>query len=178
HTVTLLSDGRVLVAGGADDSGPLRSIDIYDPAARTFSDWGLLNVARSGHTASILTDGRILIAGGDRTVTTNGAETSTAEIVDPAHPEYVSPTYQMTEPRSGHSATPLNNSLVYLAGGNTNPSAELFNATDPDNLIFSTDGLAIPAMTTARIGHTAIIGADNKIYLIGGDAAGSVELND
>ena len=33
-------------------------------------------------------------------------------------------------------------------------------------------------MTTSRIGHTAIIGADNKIYLIGGDAAGSVELND
>ena len=52
---------------------------------------------------------------------------------------------------SGHSATPLNNSLVYLAGGNANPSAELFNATDPDNLIFSTDGLAIPSMTTLRL---------------------------
>src|SRR5438445_4546920 len=175
HTATLLSDGRVLVAGGSDGANALRNIDIYDPVTRTFADWGLLNVPRHGHTASILTDGRILIAGG---VKDDGTETSTAEIVDPAHPEYVSPTYQMTEPRSGHSATPLNNSLVYLAGGNANPSAELFNATDPDNLIFSTDGLAIPSMTTARIGHTAIIGADNKLYLIGGDAAGSVEMND
>src|SRR5213594_2398518 len=107
HTATLLSDGHVLVAGGSDGANALRNIDVYDPVTRSFSDWGLLNVARRGHTASILTDGRILIAGGDRTVTTNGTETSTAEIVDPAHPEYVSPTYQMTEPRSGHSATPL-----------------------------------------------------------------------
>src|SRR6266498_655919 len=84
----------------------------------------------------------------------------------------------MTEPRSGHSATLLNNSLVYMAGGNAGPSAELFDATDPDNFIFSTVGLAIPPMTTARIGHTAIIGPDNKIYLFGGDASGSVEMND
>src|SRR5437870_5223704 len=137
-----------------------------------------MSVARHGHTASILTDGRVLIAGGDLQVKEDGTETSTAEIVDPANPQYVSPTYQMTEPRSGHSATPLNNSLVYLAGGNANPSAELFNPTGPDDLIFSTEALAIPSMTTSRIGHTAIIGAYNKIYLIGGDAAGSVELND
>src|SRR5439155_26800054 len=154
HTATLLSDSRVLVAGGADDSGPLRSIDIYDPVARSFSDWGLMNVARRGHSASILTDGRILIAGGDLRVREDGTETSTAEIIDPANPVWVSPVYEMTETRAGHSATPLNNSLVYLAGGNADPSAELFDATDPDNFIFSTIGLAIPPLTTARIGHT------------------------
>src|SRR5439155_21320577 len=128
-----------------------------------------------GRCSLVRTDCRYLLPGG---LTAPGTETSTSEIVDPGHPEYVSPIYQMTEPRSGHSATPLNNSLVYLAGGNANPSAELFNPTAPDDLIFSTNGLAIPSMTTARIGHTAIIGADNKIYLIGGDAAGSVEMND
>src|SRR5439155_3930472 len=60
------------------------------------------------------------------------------------------------------------------------PSAELFDPTDPDpkNFLFSTYGLAIPSLTTARIGHTAIIGPDNKIYLFGGDASGSVEMND
>ncbi len=178
HTVTLLSDGRALVAGGETGSGPANSIEVFDPASGTFADWGLMSVARRGHTASILTDGRILIAGGDRRVREDGSETSTAEIIDPANPLWVSPVYEMTEPRSGHSATLLNNSLVYMAGGNANPSAELFDTTDPDNVIFSTIGLAIPQMTTARIGHTAIIGPDNKIYLFGGDASGSVEMND
>jgi hypothetical protein len=178
HTVTLLSDGRALIAGGETGSGPARSIEVFDPAAGAFQDWGMMSVARRGHTASILTDGRILIAGGDRRVREDGTETSTAEIIDPANPLWVSPVYEMTETRAGHSATRLDNSLVYLAGGNGDPSAELFDATDPDNVIFSTIGLAIPQMTTARIGHTAIIGPDNKIYLFGGDASGSVEIND
>src|SRR5437667_207748 len=134
-----------------------------------------LGVPRHDHTATLLPSGTVLIAGG---LDANNTVVASAEVYDPAAPEYVSPIYRLTEPRSGHSATPLNNSLVYLAGGNSNPSAELFAPAGPDNLIFSTNGLAIPSMTTPRIGHTAIIGADNKIYLFGGDAAGSVELND
>ena len=46
HTATLLPNGKVLVAGGSDGSGPLSSAELYDPASGTWSATGSLNTAR------------------------------------------------------------------------------------------------------------------------------------
>ena len=47
HTATLLPDGRVLVSGGAtDDTVPLSSAEIYDPALDTWSPTGSMSVSR------------------------------------------------------------------------------------------------------------------------------------
>ena len=43
HTATLLPDGKVLVAGGLDNSGCLTSAELYDPANGTWSATGSLN---------------------------------------------------------------------------------------------------------------------------------------
>ena len=64
HTATLLSDGRVLVAGGYGIGGLLASAELYDPATGNWSITGSLNTARSAHTATLLTDGRVLVVGG------------------------------------------------------------------------------------------------------------------
>jgi Galactose oxidase, central domain/Kelch motif len=61
HTMTLLSDGRVLVAGGGDSG---QSAEIYTPASGTWAPTGSLTTFRSLHTATLLTDGRVLAAGG------------------------------------------------------------------------------------------------------------------
>ena len=79
-TATLLPNGRVLIAGSADDSWvALASAEIYDPASGTFSPTGGLSLARYNATATLLADGRVLVAGGDA----NGVAVANAELFDP-----------------------------------------------------------------------------------------------
>ena len=47
HTATLLPNGKVLVAGGQNNSGYLTSAELYDPASGTWTATGSLNTARS-----------------------------------------------------------------------------------------------------------------------------------
>jgi hypothetical protein len=65
HTATLLSNGRVLIAGGEPGSGALATAEVYDPASGTFSPTGSMATERSEHTATLLSNGRVLIAGGN-----------------------------------------------------------------------------------------------------------------
>ena len=66
HTATLLPSGKVLVAGGENNSGsgPLASAELYDPATNAWSAAGSLATARRSHTATLLPSGKVLTAGG------------------------------------------------------------------------------------------------------------------
>jgi hypothetical protein len=70
HTATLLPNGKVLVAGGDNNSSPdrggtsLSSVELFDPAIGTWITNRALNVAREYHTATLLPNGKILIAAG------------------------------------------------------------------------------------------------------------------
>jgi hypothetical protein len=64
-TATVLSNGKVLVAGGLDATGSAQATaELYDPAAGTFTAIGSMITARSQHTATLLPSGKVLIAGG------------------------------------------------------------------------------------------------------------------
>lgn len=116
HTATLLPDGGVFVAGGAEGDNYWSGSEIFDPAAGQWIPAGDMLAARAGHTATALDDGRILVAGGlDRW---NDA-LATAEIYDPRS-GHRDPATSMAVPRYLHTATLLGNgrSVAFVGGWN------------------------------------------------------------
>jgi DNA-binding CsgD family transcriptional regulator len=68
HEALALPDGRVLVAGGVQDSlfsgpGPLRSAEIFDPRTETFSQIAEMSDGRVWFTMHLLRGGQVLIVG-------------------------------------------------------------------------------------------------------------------
>jgi Kelch motif len=67
HSVTLLADGTVLLAGsqrtGSDGGRVFASAELYDPVTGTFSATGDMITPRFGHAAPLLPDGTVLMVG-------------------------------------------------------------------------------------------------------------------
>src|SRR5581483_583367 len=64
HTASLLSDGRVLVAGGYTLGRLAVPAEIFDPSTNRFTIVGNLLWPRTDHVALLLPNGNVLIAGG------------------------------------------------------------------------------------------------------------------
>jgi hypothetical protein len=90
HTATVIAQGpnagRILIAGGLSNNGPLASTEIYDTAANKFAVGPDMAFPRNHHAAmAILTGanaGKILMAGGDDVV--NDTKLASTELYDPA----------------------------------------------------------------------------------------------
>lgn len=61
---TLLSDGKVLIAGGSGVSSDLIGGELYDPETNVWVSAGWFSTSRWGHSATLLPNGRVLAAGG------------------------------------------------------------------------------------------------------------------
>jgi hypothetical protein len=122
-SLALLSDGRVLIAGGLDDvyAGRLRSSAlIFDPATETFTPTGRMSRPRWRHSMTTLPDGRVLVAGGEGTFNPyNDTEDmkpallGDAEIYDPATGTFA-PTGDMPRVRGATLAVPLPDGRVVV----------------------------------------------------------------
>jgi CSLREA domain-containing protein len=155
HTATLLPNGMVLVAGGFNSSGLLRSSELYDPASGTWSASGNLLIARSGHTATPLENGMVLVAGG---IGRSGFLRS-AELYDPSSGTWTQ-TSPLTAGRWGHTATLLLDGRVLVAGGGPR-HAEIF---DPASGKWSSAG----NLGVARSGHSATLLSNGAVLVAGG----------
>jgi Galactose oxidase, central domain len=89
-TATALKSGKVLLAGGSDDSGtPLSSAEIYDPQANTFAlSQCTMSDPRFAYTATLLNDGRVLLVGGFSSLAPDFTASSSADAYsgDSCHP--------------------------------------------------------------------------------------------
>ena len=120
HSATLLSNGKVLLAGSVfvDTNGTYRSsnyADLYDPVAGTWTNTGFMNTARCRHTATLLPNGQVLITGGSFNGVYNAQRS--AELYDPLTATWKNAAAAMNMPRYHHRATLLPDGRVLIAGG-------------------------------------------------------------
>ena len=73
----LVQDGRILITGGDNGSGPVASAELFDITG-TFVAAPPMSTARRAHSATVLMDGRVLVAGGS----VGAAATNAAEIFE------------------------------------------------------------------------------------------------
>ncbi len=166
-TATLLSTGKVLVAGGVDNSDDsLGSAELYDPATGTWTFTGNLVTPRLIHTATVLADGRVLVVGGwyDDMLQQSAAA---AEIYDPVSGTWSS-TGGLHQGRAVHTATRLADGRVLVAGGEENglppqsfDEAELY---DP----VTGKWTVVNALSHRRYGHSATLLPSGRVLVAGG----------
>lgn len=120
HTMTLLKDGRVMVAGGETEDPNITftdTVEIWSPVTNTWTIAAHMFHKRRGHTATMLNDGRVLVAGGyGGPIDGKTTYLNSAEIYDPN-----SDTWRMVESmnmaRMLHSSVLTADGSVMVVGG-------------------------------------------------------------
>ena len=160
HTSTLLTDGRVVVIGGADKDGPMAAVAVLDPSDGSWSVSEDLPNPRAFHSATLLADGRILVAGGIGIECCSGV--TEVDLFDPD-----SGTWSSANRMSG---APPQAVSILLADGRvlvTGPSGGYFGIAqvyDPAADLW-TD---VSPMGHERSGYTATLLPDGRVLVAGG----------
>ena len=176
HTATLLSSGKVLIAGGSD--GILgytptwtlySSSETFDPSTGQFTAAGMMTTSRDWFTANLLPSGKVLVAGG-ASASQSGV---TADLFEPSSGSFAA-TGNMTEPRFYQAASTLNDGTVLISGGSdyntrAKSTAEIY---DPTAGTFAVTG----SMNTVRVWHTSTVLQNGKVLITGGSDNSSVSM--
>lgn len=177
HTASVLSSGKVLIAGGASTTLPsasdaLNTAEIYDPTAKTFTLTGNMQSARVYHTATVLNDGKVLITGG---ANSTNDPSNTAELFDPTTETFTLVSNNMNSNRKLHTATLLQNGNVLIAGGINSSASSISNTTE---IYDSTAGTFTLTGNTnsVRKQHASTLLNSGKVLITGG-SDGSNGLN-
>jgi hypothetical protein len=163
HAAVRLSDGRVLIFGGEDNSSAFPdSVWAFDPRTEQFSQIGALATGRVGFVARSLNNGDILVVGGARALNASPA----AELIDgttgAATPIPNAPHHN----RSFAAATLLMDGTVLISGGTRSAGADnTLEIYDPVTRSFT----LLPAtMAIGRYDHTAVRIDQRRVLIYGG----------
>ena len=165
-TATLLSDGKVLFAGGSRDVGGNDEYSdkayLYLPVQKKFMPTGKMTMARGEHTATLLKDGRVLVAGGKN----SGAYLKAAEFYNPSTGKW-SAAKSMYESRWAHAAVRLNKDGMVLVTGGFGSSDSISSMTiyHPGQKDWLSPSVS---MGDARRNHTMTKLKSGKVLIAGG----------
>lgn len=165
HSVEVLNDGRILVAGGAwgelGGENSAEILQINNMKSRLVEQ--KMSTLRSSATQAKLADGRILFMGG---TTDFELALSSTDIFDPQTNIFSSGPNMILD-RSGHASVGLPDGRVLVFGGTDgdriHDSIEIY---DPAREVFI---LSTSKMKVPRSNHTATLVNENTIAIIGGE---------
>lgn len=164
HTATLLGDGKVLVVGGynSDNSwNPVNSVEIYDPAADSWTVIDNLPDPRCNHTSIALNGNRVLVTGG---YDINWDYTDTAYIYDAGTGNW-SVHANMTFKRTEHTLALLPNGKIMAIGGDSGLDLlQQHEIYDPDADFWS----FTEASSSKYAYHDSVVLPNNKVMVFGG----------
>jgi N-acetylneuraminic acid mutarotase len=170
HTATMLSDGRVLVAGGRSQSATdtLSSTELFDPVSNTWKPGPAMGTSRAGHTATMLSDGRVLVVGGTAPAADGSSRfdsLSAAEVFDAKRATWTA-VGPLAAARNGHTATRLLDGSVLIIGGARPAHQHLTSVErfDPATNTFS----SWRPLAVGRWLHDAVLLKDGSVVVLGG----------
>jgi len=195
HTATLLTDGTVLFVGGyhgppgSDDWGT--AVELFDPSAPEGAQFRRLEpisqrlagelscdtcggeIRKADHTATLLPDGSVLIAGGWRGSSANGRFDGALRY-RPGDPglTLAGPTGRPFVRAASATATLLGDGRVLFAGGTRDFSlAGTLEHVLATTVLYdpASDTQTVgPALSVARVGHSATTVSPHSVVLVGG----------
>jgi hypothetical protein len=169
-TTTLLTNGRVLAAGGwsREESGPTQTAELFDPASGQFQAAGSMTVRRYGHSAALLPDGRVAILGGWGP---DGQALRSVEIYDPDTGAFTAQG-ELVEARAAGMAVLLtpDGRILVAAGRFANASGKVAGVRKSAEIYDPATGQSAitDALTDARHFPAAAPLADGTLLVAGG----------
>jgi len=162
HTATRLLDGRVLVAGGIDESNMLtNTVELYNPISGTWEDRASMPVATRSAAQVLLDDGRVLVTHG----APSNAFAYLYNVTDNSWTE-ADPNRNMIggpNTRLGSRVVKLPNGQVLLTGNFCCPGNEA-HIYDPSTDTFYT----VDSMKKKRMAHSLTVLPDGSVLATGG----------
>jgi N-acetylneuraminic acid mutarotase len=158
----IATGGKIYVFGGRSSSAALSSLEIYNPSTNAWSAGAALPVATSGMATALGSNSLIYKFGG-----VTSALVATVYRYTPATNTWATMA-SMPTAVSDAAAAATSNGKIYVFGGETSTTTgSSTNATRIYDIATNTwsSGANMPV---ALQQHSAVIGSDGKIYVIGG----------